>query len=319
MKIFVTGANGFVGRHLCAHLIEAGHVVTAAVRTAGHAPYGTAERVVEDLGADTVWDDLLVGHDAVVHLAARVHVMHDVSQDPLVEFRRVNSIGTERLARSAAQQGVARLVFLSSIKVNGEKTKGRPYTAFDAPQPQDPYGISKYEAELALREVERETHLEIVIVRTPLVYGPRVGGNFLRSLSLARSGVPLPLAYVKNRRTMASVWNLVDLLELGAREATASGSLMLAGDGSSPSTAELFFELRSAMGRKSHLFGFPLGLLRLVGKVTGLSAIVDRLTDSLEVEAGSSTNGWTWTAPFEFGESIRRTVRWYIDDRGNKA
>lgn len=314
MKILVSGANGFIGRHLSAHLLETGHEVTAAVRAHGAAPTGTTEVVTGNLGADTVWDGLLAGHDAVIHLAARVHVMHDTSADPLAAFRSVNTAGTERLARAAAQQGVARLVFLSSIKVNGERTHGRPYTALDDPQPQDPYGLSKYEAEVALRRVERDLGIEVVIVRTPLVYGPHVGGNFVRLLALTRRGVPLPLASVRNRRTMVSVWNLVDLLEKSASDAEAAGALVLAGDAFSPSTAQLFRELSSAMGRKSRLFSFPPGLLHLAGRLTGQSAIIKRLTESLDVQAGSSSNGWAWVPPVQFAESIRRTVACYLGD-----
>lgn len=314
MKIFVTGANGFVGRHLSAHLLEEGHDVTAVVRTHGAAPAGTTEVVIGDIGPNTVWADLIVGHDVVIHLAARVHVMRDISKDPLAEFRRVNTAGTERLARAAVQQGVGRFVFLSSIKVNGEGAHGQLYTALDAPHPRDPYGISKHEAEVELRKVERDTGIELVIVRTPLVYGPHVGGNFAKTLALAHRGVPLPLASIRNRRTMASVWNLVDLLEKTASDTTAAGALVLAGDAFSPSTAQLFRELTSAMGKKNRLFPFPLALLRLAGKLTGRSAIIERLAESLEVQAGSSSNGWAWEPPFQFADSIRRTVAWYLGD-----
>ncbi|WP_198416066.1 NAD-dependent epimerase/dehydratase family protein [Cryobacterium suzukii] len=314
MKILVTGANGFVGRHLSSHLVEAGHEVTAAVRTAGAAPAGTNEVVIGDLGPDTVWTDLLMGNDVVIHLAARVHVMHDTAADPLSEFRRVNTAGTGALARAAAQQGVARLVFLSSIKVNGEGTSGKPYTAFDEPRPEDPYAISKHEAEMTLREVEHETGLDIVIVRSPLVYGPSVGGNFAKTLALARRGLPLPLGSVRNRRTMTSVWNLVDLLEKSASDISAAGALVLAGDQFSPSTAQLFREISTAMKKTSRLFPCPLALLRLAGRVTGRSAIIERLAESLEVQAGSSSTGWKWEPPFEFAASIRRTVAWYLGE-----
>lgn len=313
MKILITGANGFIGRHLVEHLLEVGHAVTAGVRTSGAAPAGTREVIIGDIGPDTNWVGILGGHDAVVHLAARVHVMRDHSGDPLEEFRRVNTAGTARLARAAAEQGVPRFVFLSSIKVNGERTNGVPLTAQDTPQPQDPYGVSKYEAELALRQLERESGFELVIVRTPLVYGPHVHGNFEKLLGLASRGVPLPLASVENRRTMTSIWNLVDLLEKSASDTEAAGALVLAGDACSPSTAQLLRELSAAMGKRSRLFRFPVALLRLAGRISGGSAMVERLTGSLEIVPGASTTRLTWFPPFTFKDSIQRTVDSYTD------
>ena len=318
MKIFVTGANGFVGRHLVGHLLEAGHEVTAAVRTAGAAPAGATESVIDTMGPDSEWAGLLEGHDAVIHLAARVHVMNDQATDPMAEFRRVNTNGTERLARSASDQGVSRFVSLSSIKVNGEATHGTPYTAADEPKPDDPYGMSKYEAEVALRAVERESGLDVVIVRTPLVYGPNVGGNFVKLLMLARRGLPLPLASVRNRRTMTSIWNLTDLLERAASDPDASGALVLAGDNVSPSTADLVRALSSAMGKFPRVFPFPQWMLVFAGKITGRSAVVSRLTDSLEVETGSSSTQWEWKPPLSFEDGIKRTVAWYSAVRENQ-
>lgn len=314
MKIFVTGANGFVGRHLCALLIDQQHDVVAAVRVAGTAPVGTTERVIGDIGPDTDWNDQLTDRDAVIHLAARVHVMRDTSAEPLAAFRRVNTAGTTALARAAVRQGVTRFVFLSSIKVNGENTHGTPFTALDDAKPADAYGISKHEAEIALREVAQRAGMSIVIVRTPLVYGPFVGGNFIRILDLARRGVPLPLASVRNRRTMSSIWNLVDLLEKSASDPGATGALILAGDDVSPSTAQLFRQLSDAMGKTGRLFPFPLSLLRIAARVLGRPEVVNRLSGSLEVQSGSSTTGWVWKPPFPFDESIRRTAAWYLRD-----
>ena len=319
MKILVTGANGFVGRHLVEHLLEVGHEVSAGVRSPGSAPRGSLEVVIGNIGPDTDWSGVFREHDAVIHLAARVHVMKDISADPLEEFRRVNAMGTERLARAAASQSVRRLVFLSTVKVNGEITGDVPFTANDVPHPQDPYGISKYEAEVALRAIAKETALDVVIVRTPLVYGPYVGGNFVKMLTLAHRGVPFPLGSVNNRRTMASVWNLVDLLEKASTDASAVGGLVLAGDAFSPSTAELSRQVSTAMGKKSRVFPFPLSLLRFSGRVAGKSAVISRLTDSLEVESGSSATLWTWIPPHTFAHSIERTVDWYLSEKGKSA
>ena len=300
MRIFVTGANGFVGRHLVRHLLESGHEVTAGVRLLGSAPSGSSEVVVGDIGSGTDWSGILEGQDVVIHLAARVHVMNDTSTDPLSEFREVNSFGTEKLARAAVSQSVARLVFLSSLKVNGEATYGTPYTAFDTPRPIDPYGVSKHEAEIALRRVERETGIDVVIVRTPLVYGPEVGGNFANLLKVAAKGIPLPLGSVSNRRTMTSVWNLAHLLEKSATETNASGGLIRAGDAFTSSTTQLIEELAAATNKPSRNFPFPVAILELVGRIFGKAEGVERLTGSLEVQSGSTTNAaWNWTPPFE--------------------
>jgi len=318
MKIFVTGATGFVGRHLVPHLLDRGHSVTSAVRSEGSAPAGSDELIIGSIGPDSDWSGLLIGHDVVIHLAARVHVMNDTSEDPLTEFRRVNTQGTETLARAAAKQAVSRFVFLSSIKVNGEGTDGIPFSVADDAKPVDPYGISKLEAELSLRSIGQDTGMGIVVVRTPLVYGPHVGGNFISLLRIAELGIPLPLGSVKNHRTMTSVWNLVDLLENAASEASAANALFLVGDSVSPSTAELLQTISSAMGKRSRVFPFPVKLLSFAGKVTGRSSVIERLTGSLAVTVGSSSSGWKWTPPFTFRESIERTVDWYARPNENR-
>lgn len=315
MKILVTGSNGFVGQHLCSHLAALGHNVSGAVRSQGLAPDRTTEIVVGDLSEATDWAGLVHGFDAVIHLAARVHVMNDTAGDPLSEFRRVNSLATAALAQAAAAQGVTRFVFLSSIKVNGESTAGKGYAASDVPEPVDPYGVSKHEAEVELRKIEQDTSLEVVIVRTPLVYGPGVKGNFAKTLSLVHAGLPLPVGGIRNRRTMVSVWNLVDLLEKCAVDPRAAGVLVLAGDAFSPSTPELFSQLSIAMGKTARVFPVPVALMRLAGRLTGRSAIVKRLTESLEVDPGSSSTEWAWQPPHEFADSILRTATWYVGSR----
>lgn len=315
MRIFVTGANGFVGSHLVSHLIASGHTVTAAVRTQGMAPAGSTESVITDIGPDSDWNGRLGGHDVVIHLAARVHVMSETSENPIDDFRRVNSGGTRSLATAAAEQGVRRFVYLSSIKVNGESTGSDPFRASDPARPLDPYGVSKHEAEVALAEIASASELEIVVVRTPLVYGPGVAGNFVKTLWLSASGIPTPLKSVRNARTMCSVWNLADILERSAREDAARGAVVLAGDAYSPSTPELLARIACAMGKRPKTFRFPPRLLTLGGRLTGKSAVISRLTGSLEVESGSCSTSWTWVAPHSFEQSIDRTVEWYVKSR----
>ena len=194
--ILVTGATGFVGRFLCDHLLAKGFSVRGNIlksETTSSLVCGVEPVMVESLGADTPWSQALSGVDTIIHLAARVHIMEDLASDPLTEFRLVNVEGTVRLAREAAKAGVSRLVFISSIKVNGEESV-IPYTADAPPNPTDPYGISKWEAEQALRKIEAETGLEVVVVRPTLVYGPGVKANFLNMMKIISRGIPLPLS-----------------------------------------------------------------------------------------------------------------------------
>lgn len=291
MRVLVTGANGFVGRNLCKHLVSAGHEVTAAVRTAGTAPQGTSEGVVGDISNRPDWRVILEDQDAIIHLAARVHIMKEESSNPLSEFRAVNVESIRLLARAAAELGVRRFVYLSSIKVNGEATSAEPYSAWSRLEPMDPYGVSKAEGEAVLQAELGNTNVESVIVRTPLVYGPGVGGNFIRMLRLVSKELPLPLGGIRNRRSMVSIWNLSDLLE--------------------PATRELFHMLAKRLGVRSRVFRFPTSLLPLAGMLTGQSQEVRRLTDSLEVIPGSSTIGWNWRPNLSLEDGIGRTAVWY--------
>ncbi len=268
--MLVTGANGFVGSTLCAALRQKGYAVRAALRNPANFDIAGCEVVrVPTLEADTDWADALQGITTVVHLAARVHVMHDVASDPLAEFRRVNVAGTERLARAAAASGVKRLVYVSSIKVNGEETRGRTYTEKLSPDPQDPYGVSKWEAEQMLHRVANETGLEVVIVRPPLVYGAGVKGNFIQMLKVLAKGIPLPLASVRNLRSLVYVENLADALIACATHPAAAGQTYLVSDGEDISTPAMLRQLGDALGRPARMFPCPPALLKLAGGLTG--------------------------------------------------
>ncbi|MBA2880020.1 nucleoside-diphosphate-sugar epimerase [Desulfosalsimonas propionicica] len=305
VKLFITGATGFIGRRLCEVIPEKGFAVRPALRRA----LDTDGIVVGDLGPATDWSAGLNGVDAVVHLAARVHVMVDKAGDPLAEFRRVNVAGTLNLARQAAGAGVKRLVFLSSVKVNGEATEfGRPFTVQDAPAPQDPYAISKFEAEQGLRQVEKETGLEVVIIRPPLVYGPGVKANFLRLMQAVQKGLPLPLGLVRNRRSMVALDNLVDLIGVCLEHPAAGGQTFLVSDGEDLSTPELIRRLAQAMGKKARLLPVPPALLRLGGSVIGKRAEVERLIGSLQVDIGHTCEKLGWRPVISVDEAIRRCV-----------
>jgi nucleoside-diphosphate-sugar epimerase len=292
----VTGANGFIGRALCARLAAEGWTVRAAVFPLGApVPAGTAAAPVGDIGAGTDWTAALAGVEVVIHLAARVHVMKETAGDPLAAFRAVNVEGTRRLARSAAATGVKRLVFLSTVGVHGASSE-TPLTEDSPLRPHNDYSRSKLEGEAALAEDSRGTGLETVIVRAPLVYGPGHKGNMARLVSVLRRGWPLPLASVRNRRSFICVDNLVDALLVCATHPGAGGKVFLVSDGTDFSTPELVRGLCAGLGRPARLFPCPAALLRLAG--TGL-------TDSLAIDAGRIRRELGWAPPVPAAEGLR--------------
>lgn len=312
-RFLVTGVNGFVGQSMSTKLLEAGHTVRSSVRSSESLislEPGVEPVVVEPLCPHTPWQHALTGIDTVIHLAARVHIMDDPSSDPLKEFRKVNTEGTERLAREAAQSGVKRLVFISSIKVNGEESLN-PYTENCQAQPTDPYGISKWEAELALRQIEAETGMEVVIVRPTLVYGPGVKANFLNMMKIVYRGIPLPLSLINNKRSLVYIGNLVDALTACATHPAAAGQTYLVSDGEDVSTPDLIRRTASALGVPARLFPFPVSLIKAAGKLAGKSPAVDRLTGSLTVESLKIRQELGWTPPFTMECGLRETAKWY--------
>ncbi len=316
-RILVTGANGFVGSALCHRLRAEGVLVRRGVRDRSSIPDGGGSAdhefdwvVLHGHSTDTETQRALDGVQAVIHLAARVHIMEDRAADPLLEFRRVNRDWTERLARAAARQGVRRFVYMSSIKVNGEMTDA-PFTEQDVPNPQDPYAISKWEAELALAAVSSETGLETVVVRSPLVYGPGVGGNFLQLLNVLRRGIPVPLALANNRRSLIYRGNLVEVLFQCARDVRAAGQTYVVSDGEDLSTPELIRRLAKAVGVSARLWNFPLPILRLIGRALGKSMVIDRLLGSLQVDSSKIRRELGWQPPYCVDQGLAETASWY--------
>jgi len=313
MNILVTGATGFVGRFLCTRLLTEGWNVRGTVLASENPASlvnGVVSVVVEPLGSDTPWSLALSGIDTIIHLAARVHIMDDPSADPLTEFRKVNTEGTKQLAREAAKAGVKRLVFISSIKVNGEESS-IPYTDVSPVQPSDPYGISKCEAELALRQIEAETGLEVVIVRPTLVYGPGVKANFLNMMKVVHRRIPLPLGSIKNKRSLVYIGNLVDALAACATHPAAAGQTFLVSDGEDVSTPELVRRTASALGVSARLFPVPSSIIHLAGKLIGKSAAVNRLSGSLTVDSTKIRRELGWTPPFTMEEGLKKTAGWF--------
>jgi nucleoside-diphosphate-sugar epimerase len=316
LNVLVTGANGFVGAVLCKSLVLHGHRVRGVVRNlqAGGAlmQAGVEMASVGDIESQANWSAALAGIDAVIHLAARVHVMEETAADPLAEFRRVNVAGTEHLARSAAASGVKRLVYVSSVKVNGEATEGgRKYAESDTPAPQDSYAISKSEAEQVLRVVARETGLEVVIVRPPLVYGPAVKGNFIQMLDALSQHIPLPLASVDNRRSLVYVGNLADALAVCVSHPAAAGKTYLVSDGDDISTPRLLRILAESAGLHARLLPCPMMVLKALARLAGKGPQVARLIGSLQVDSGKIRTELNWTPPYTLQQGLRATAEWY--------
>lgn len=313
MKYLVTGANGFVGNPLCDELARRQLAFRAVLRRGGEIESkGYDVAYVSDIGPDTEWANTLQGIDVVIHLAARAHMMNDKAQDPLAEYRKINVEATENLARQAVRHGVRRLVYISSIKVNGETTQnGKSFTERDLPMPQDSYAISKMEAEQSLHAIARETGLEVVIVRPPLAYGARVKGNFAQMLQVVARGWPLPLASVKNRRSLIYVGNLVDALIACATQEAAAGQTYLVSDGEDISTPELLRSVGAAINHPARLFSCPTVVLRLVGALIGKSKQMDRLLGSLQVDTQNIRSQLEWEPPFTQQQGMRSTAEWY--------
>ncbi|NIU05472.1 MAG: SDR family oxidoreductase [Gammaproteobacteria bacterium] len=311
MRVLVTGATGFVGRALCRELLRRGHTVVAAVRREAELPDGCETRLVAEIGPDTDWSATLVGIDAVAHLAARVHVMRASAADELAAYRRTNVEGTLRLARAAAQAGVERFVFLSSIKVMGEVSPHGPLTEADPPRPQDPYAVSKLEAERGLSEVAGRYAMGLVILRPPLVYGPGVKGHFHSLLRLVDRGVPLPLGAIDNRRSLLYLGNLADAIGLCLSHPAAPGKTFLLRDGEDLSTPDLVRRLAAALGRRSFLFSFPPSWLLPMARALGRGGQAERLLGSLCLEDRPIRQELGWPPPFTVQDGLRETAEWY--------
>jgi nucleoside-diphosphate-sugar epimerase len=318
-RVLVTGATGFVGQTLCAALGGAGYAVRAALRRAGTLPGNIAESaIVGEIDTATDWHAALEGVDVIVHAAARAHRLGD-DVHPEV-YTQTNALGTRRLAQAAAAAGVRRLVYLSTAKVNGEGS-GTPYTAQDPAHPAGAYATSKWLGEQHLLELAAATRLEAAIVRPPLVYGPAVRANFLRLLRWVDRGWPLPLGSVHNRRSLVNVWNLCDLVLRLLVHPAAPGRVWMVSDGDDRSTPDLLRTIGRAMQRPVRLIAAPVAVLRAVGTLSGRSADVSRLCDSLQVNITPTCHELQWAPPVAVDEGVARTVRWYLssDPRASSA
>lgn len=306
MNVLVTGASGFLGSHLCSVLQRDQHItLTACVRKGSSAAIDSVVEI-SSIDSATDWKSALEGQNVVIHTAARAHIMKDEVADPLAEYRKVNVDGTLNLARQAFSGGVKRFIFISSIKVNGEQTPlGKPFSAEDPPSPEDAYGISKYEAEQGLRELAAETGMEVVIIRPPLVYGPRVKGNFASLLKLTLKRLPLPLGCVNNQRSMVYVQNLVDLIVTCIDHPKAANQVFLASDDEDVSTSDLLIRLGQAANRPARLINVPVRFLKLCARLLGKEAAIDRLTGSLQVDISHTKATLDCKPPYTVDEGLK--------------
>jgi len=317
MEIVLTGATGFVGSNLLRKLVELEYSPLVVLRSKNENNPRYNEVMIESIDSKTDWKDSLSGCDVVIHCAARVHMMDDKSLDPLSEFREVNTQGTLNLARSASKAGVKRFIFTSSIKVSGEETLlGSPFKSSDEPNPLDPYGISKFEAEEGLKKIALETGMDVVIIRPPLVYGPGVKGNFASMLKFASLGIPLPFGGIKhNLRSLVSIDNLVDLIATCTTHPSAANHVFLVSDGEDVSTAKMFQQLSKSFGKSGFMLSVPVFLYRLLGKLTGKSEIVDRLCGNLQVDISETKSLLNWKPVVTFQEGFAKTAESFIKNK----
>lgn len=310
-RVLVSGASGFVGQRLIMRLLLDKKCAPIAAARRVTQLQGLCPVVSFDLDNPADWP-ALNGVDVVVHTAARVHVMNELAKDALAEFRKVNVEGTLQLAKRAAEAGVRRFIFISSVKVNGESTlPGKPFSADDMPAPQDPYGVSKYEAEQALKKLALETAMEVVIIRPPLVYGPGVKANFLSMLRWLDKEVPLPLGAIHNQRSLVALGNLVDFIVTCINHPAAANQTFLVSDGEDLSTPQLLNRLASALEKRSRLIALPEWLILSVATLLGKQAVASRICGSLQVDISKNYELLGWTPPISSDRAMRQTAIHY--------
>jgi len=310
VKILVTGATGFIGSALVNELVLQKQELICSVRKqSAFLPESINQVIIEDLSISTDWSKSLMGIDTVIHLAARVHVMADDLTNPLAEFRAINRDATLALARMAADTGVKRFIFISSVKVNGEITElNKPFKPNDKCVPDDPYGLSKYEAEQGLLALAKETGMEVVIIRPPLVYGPGVRANFASMMKWINKGVPLPFGAIHNQRSLIAVDNLVSFIIHCIDYSKAANEIFLISDGEDVSTTELLRKVAKALSKKSRLIPVPVSWMKFVAKLIGKEEVANRLFGSLQVDISKARDLLGWKPVITMDEQLKKTA-----------
>lgn len=316
-KILITGSTGFVGQALVCELGGKPYQLTSAVRRySEELPKSVKQFFIGDIQPETVWSEALKDISVVVHLAARVHIMKDDSDDPLEAFRSINTKATRNLARQAAESGVKRFIFLSSIKVNGEfSAAGKPFCPEDPYIPSDPYGLSKYEAEKGLLEIASQTGMEVVIIRPPLVYGPGVKGNFLQMIRWVSKGIPLPLGAMRSQRSLVALDNLISLISLCIDHPAASGETFLVSDDKDITTTYLLKQIGTAVGKPARLLPLSQGFLIAVLNSFGQRAIAQRLCASLQVDISKTKDLLDWKPVVAMDDVLNKTAKAWLKER----
>ncbi len=316
MKILVTGATGFIGTQLSETLANSGHEVRCTARSLTPNSSTTSELITCDLESADNLDHLTMGCDAIVHLAGRAHMMSDDHATSESLYISANVDVTRKLAQSAARSGVKRMILMSSVKVNGESTTtNAPFTSHDTPNPQDPYGRSKTQAEQALWDVASTSGLEGVVIRPPLVYGPGVRANFASLIGIVNRGLPLPLGSIQNKRSFVSIDNLIDCITTTLQTSNSAGQTFLVSDGNDLSTPELIRSIASALHKSPNLVPFPTVLLKLAATTVGKRSAYDRLCGSLTVDIALTKQNLSWAPPFTVQDSLQRTVDAFIQSK----
>jgi len=316
VKLLITGATGFIGHALIFKLLTHGNCqISVSVRKlVSYFPTIVKQYKFDEIYSSTNWDHSLQGIDCIIHTAARVHVMSDNTCNPLNEFRKINTAGTLNLAKQAADSGVKRFIYLSSIKVNGEKTNlGSPFTADDIFIPTDPYALSKYEAEQGLKRLSENSQMEVVIVRPPLVYGPGVKANFFNMMKWLYKGIPLPFGLIYNHRSLVSLDNLVDLIICCIKHPAAKNQIFLVSDNEDLSTSELLKRVSFYLGKKSHLIPISQKLLAFCLSVIGKKNLAERLCGSLQVDMSKTTRLLNWSPPNTVNNELKKTAQHFLE------
>ena len=297
-KILVTGSTGFVGTKLCYELQNTEYFISNTVRDCSKLISGLDNIVIPSFSSDTDWSDVLEGYDIIIHLAARAHILKDSCKDPLAAFRLTNTSATLNLAEQAAACGVSRFIFLSSIGVNGNKTDKKIFHYNDSPSPHSPYAVSKFEAEIGLREISERTNLEVVIIRSPAIYGKNAPGNFGLLEKFIRYGLPIPVGSIRNKRSLVSVENIVSFIIACIEHKAAANKLFLISDGEDLSTIQLLNVLGKLVRKKPVIFKFSLKLLRLLFICLGKKKAGESLMENLQLDSKRSRDLLNWTPPF---------------------
>jgi nucleoside-diphosphate-sugar epimerase len=319
-KVLVTGANGFIGRHVCIFLVEQGWMVYGAVRRSvvPSLPQGTQPVIIRNPNAKADWEAALQSVNSVIHLIGRAHVLREKAPNPLAEFHKVNVEITQRLLEGCAEQDIRRFIFLSSIAVVGQDTNGQPYTERTPCHPNTPYGITKLEAERRILVAAKEIGLEAAILRAPMIYGPGAKGNVLRLLRIMDRGIPIPFARVSNTRSVLYVGNLISAIDKCLKAPLATGEIFNVADTEVVSTRELAEMISSLIGRPIRALSIPPSWIRLLGHLLRCSKDADRMLNSVTVSSSKISNILDWTPPYSLEEGLTETVNWYRSTKSKR-